>query len=71
MARVVGVIWVSREEVYFFKQGWTKQITLKLLQKNNFPRIGNLPDGQKKGGSTARLLTSSTTADGARMTGVN
>jgi hypothetical protein len=38
MAGVVGVIWVCREEVYFFKQGWTGQITLKLLQKIDFSR---------------------------------
>jgi hypothetical protein len=48
MARVVGVIWVCREEVYFCGRGWTGQITLKSLQKINFPRIGNLPVGQKQ-----------------------
>jgi hypothetical protein len=41
MAGVVGVIWVSREEVYFFNRGWTGQITLKSLEKINFSRIGN------------------------------
>jgi hypothetical protein len=50
MARVVGVIWVLREEVYFFNRGWTRQITLKSLQKINSPRIGNLPVGQKQRG---------------------
>jgi hypothetical protein len=42
------VIWVCREEVYFCGRGWTGQITLKSLQKINFPRIGNLPVGQKQ-----------------------
>ena len=38
MAGFVGVIWVSREAVYFFGGDWTGQITLKSLQKINFPR---------------------------------
>jgi hypothetical protein len=38
MARVVGVIWVSREEVYFCGQGWTGQITLESLTKFDLSR---------------------------------
>jgi hypothetical protein len=64
MAGVVGVIWVSREEVYFFGRDWTGQITLKPLQKINFPRIGNLPVGRKKGNAAG--CTSSMTANASR-----
>jgi hypothetical protein len=42
MAGVVGVIWVWREVVYFSKQDWTGQITLKPLQKIDFARTGYL-----------------------------
>jgi hypothetical protein len=38
MAGVVGVIWVSREEVYFCRRDWTGQITLKLLRKIDLSR---------------------------------
>jgi hypothetical protein len=41
MAGVVGVIWVWREEVYFFGGDWTGQITLKFLPKMDFARIGH------------------------------
>jgi hypothetical protein len=64
MARVVGVIWVWREEVYFCNRGWTGQITLKSLQKINFRRIGNLPVGRKKDHAVG--CTSSMTANGSR-----
>jgi len=30
-AGVLGLIWVRREAEYFLKQGWTTQITLKVL----------------------------------------
>jgi hypothetical protein len=43
MAGFVRVIWVAREEVYFFNRDWTGQITLKSLQKIDFARIGHLP----------------------------
>ena len=33
MAGFVGVIWVSREAIYFYAHGWTAQISLKLLKK--------------------------------------
>jgi hypothetical protein len=38
MAGFVRVIWVSREEVYFCKRGWTGQIKLKLLGKIDLSR---------------------------------
>jgi hypothetical protein len=64
MAGVVGVIWVSREELFFFNWDWTGQITLKSLQKINFRRIGNLPVGRKRGNAAG--CTSSMTANGSR-----
>jgi hypothetical protein len=64
MAGVVGVIWVWREEVYFFNRGWTGQITLKSLQKIDYPRIGNLLVGRKR--DNAAGCTSSMTANGSR-----
>lgn len=38
MAGFVRVIWVWREEVYFFNRGWTGQITLKSLRKIDLSR---------------------------------
>jgi hypothetical protein len=38
MAGFVRVIWGGGEEVYFYGQDWTGQITLKLLGKIGFSR---------------------------------
>ena len=45
-ARISEVIWVGREEEYFYKGGWTGQITLI--------RFDNLPVRQKKSGLSHR-----------------
>jgi hypothetical protein len=55
MAGFVRVIWVAREEVYFFNEDWTGKITLKLLEKIDlsgkidFVPAGRLPAGQNDG----------------------
>jgi hypothetical protein len=38
MARVLKVIWVRRERIYFCKRDWTAQITLIRLKKLAFSR---------------------------------
>jgi hypothetical protein len=58
MARVVGVIWVSREAVYFCNRDWTGQIMLKPLQKINFPRISNFARRAKTKGMCDHVLGS-------------
>ena len=42
MARVVSVIWVRRETIYFFRTDWTGSITLKWRGKSGGMRMGPL-----------------------------